>query len=56
MVQPQMLEHFKREGQALGELNHPNIVKLLDSLEDDGQHYLILEYVTGGDLRYLLEQ
>ena len=51
---PDMLTRFKREGEALRHLNHPNIVKLLDSVEHDGTHYLVMEYVPGGDLRKLL--
>jgi serine/threonine protein kinase/tetratricopeptide (TPR) repeat protein len=53
---PEMLERFQREGQALRDLNHPNIVKLLDAVEGAGQPYLIMEYVAGGDLRQLLEK
>jgi serine/threonine protein kinase len=55
LAQPEMLERFRREGQALRDLNHPNIVKLLDALEFEGQKYLIMEYVPGGDLRQLLQ-
>jgi serine/threonine protein kinase len=55
LVQPQLIERFKREGEALRELNHPNIVKLLDTLEQDGAYYLVMEYVSGGDLSDLLK-
>ncbi|NDJ33538.1 MAG: protein kinase, partial [Chloroflexi bacterium] len=55
-AQPELIERFKREGQALRELDHPNIVKLLDALEHNGQHYLVMEYVPGGDLTGLLKQ
>src|SRR5262245_41055842 len=47
---PDLLERFQREGEALRALKHPNIVQLLDTVEDDGQHFLIMEYVSGGDL------
>jgi serine/threonine protein kinase len=56
LAQPEMIERFKREGEALRDLNHPNIVKLLDTLEHEGQQYLIMEYVAGGDLKQLLEK
>ncbi|NDJ84486.1 MAG: serine/threonine protein kinase, partial [Chloroflexi bacterium] len=52
---PEMIERFQREGEALRDLNHPNIVKLLDTVEQDGQHFLIMEYVAGGDLSSLLQ-
>jgi predicted ATPase len=48
---PQMVERFIREGEALRQLNHPNIVRALDTAVEDGQHYLVMEYVAGGSLR-----
>jgi serine/threonine protein kinase len=54
--QSEMIERFKREGEALRELNHPNIVKRLNNFEYDGHHYLVMEYVAGGDLKDLLQQ
>jgi serine/threonine protein kinase/tetratricopeptide (TPR) repeat protein len=56
LTEPEMLERFQREGQALRDLNHPNIVKLLDAVEDAGKHFLVMEYVAGGDLKQLLEK
>jgi serine/threonine-protein kinase len=39
---------FVREGQILGQLNHPNIASLLDAgVTPAGQLYLALEYVDG---------
>jgi predicted ATPase len=56
VAQPENIERFQREGEALRDLNHPNIVKMLDMLEHEGQHYLVMEYVAGGDLSQLLKQ
>jgi len=56
LTDSQLIERFKREGEALRELNHPNIVKMLDAVEEDGKHYLIIEFVSGGDLVNLLKQ
>ena len=53
---PELVERFRREGEALRELNHPNIVKMVDILEDDNKHYIIMEYVSGGDLAGVLAQ
>jgi serine/threonine protein kinase/tetratricopeptide (TPR) repeat protein len=53
---PEMLQRFIREGEALRQLNHPNIVKMLDAVDVEGEHYLIMEYVTGGSLRDVLEK
>jgi serine/threonine protein kinase len=53
---PETLERFQREGEILRQLDHPNIVKMLDAVEEAGKHYLIMEYVAGGDLNDLLEK
>jgi serine/threonine protein kinase/tetratricopeptide (TPR) repeat protein len=52
---PALLERFDREGQALRRLNHPNIVKVLAMVVEDDQHYVIMEFVAGGDLRELID-
>lgn len=51
---PGVLERFRREGEALRDLNHPNIVKMVDAIAHEGDHYLVMEYVAGGDLTRLL--
>ncbi len=50
------LERFQREGELLRQMDHPNIVKLLDTFEDNGQQFLVMEYVSGGSLRDLLNK
>jgi len=52
---PDIVERFAREGQALRQLNHPNIVSMVAAVEEDGQHYLVMEYVGDGSLRDLLD-
>ncbi len=42
---------FYREIETAGNLNHPNIVKILDSGETDGYAYIAMEYVDGINLR-----
>ncbi|MCP4516003.1 MAG: serine/threonine protein kinase, partial [Delftia sp.] len=49
---PDMVERFTREAQALRDLDHPNIVKVLAA----DQHYLVMEFVSGGSLRDALER
>ncbi len=53
---PDIVDRFRREGEALRQLDHPNIVQLLDAFEDSGQHYLVMEYVSGGSLRDLIDE
>jgi serine/threonine protein kinase/DNA-binding SARP family transcriptional activator len=54
--QPDLVERFNREGEALRQLNHPNIIKLLATAEEEGQQFLVMEYATGGSLRDLLKR
>jgi len=41
---------FKNEASTMAHLQHPNIVNLLDYLEDENGMYLIMEYIQGQDL------
>ena len=51
---PRSVSRFLREGEALRRLDHPNIVKLLATVEDGEDHYLVMELVSGGSLDDLL--
>ena len=51
---PDLVERFLREGEALRRLNHPNIVKVLNTVDEGNRHYIIMEYVGGGSLADLL--
>lgn len=42
---------FKQEGEILKKLNHPQIPKLIDYFEEDGEFYLVEEYIQGHTLR-----
>jgi len=53
---PDMVHRFEREGRALSQLNHPNIVKVLDMIEEDDGHFLVMEYVPGGSLYDVLKE
>ncbi|ORX82592.1 Pkinase-domain-containing protein [Anaeromyces robustus] len=43
-------QKLNNEIQILKKINHPNIVKLYDVIETSESYYLILEYISGGDL------
>jgi DNA-binding SARP family transcriptional activator/tetratricopeptide (TPR) repeat protein len=47
---PELVERFRREGEALRQLAHPNIVQLIATDEQEGHHYLVMELIEGGDL------
>ena len=43
-------KNFLKEIEILKNINHPNIIKILESFEDVINFYLIIEYIEGGDL------
>ena len=45
---------FEREARAAALLNHPHIVTVFEFGEDEGIHYLVMEYVQGDELETLL--
>jgi serine/threonine protein kinase len=51
---------FRREGRTAARLSHPNIVQVYDAGEDelDGREvsYIVMEYVSGGDLKSLIDE
>src|SRR3972149_12142274 len=49
-----MIERFRREGEALQQLRHPNIVGLVETLQHESRQAIVLEYVPGGSLPHLL--
>ena len=50
----EFLQRFQQEARALMRLHHPHIVGLIDLVEDQGNHYMVLEYVDGPSLAELL--
>ena len=52
---PAELARFRTEAEAVGRLQHPNILRVYDCGEADGQPYLALEYVEGGSLKERLD-
>lgn len=56
MAQPEALERFQREIQALAKLSHPNVVRAYDADEVGGQWFFTMEFVEGIDLFRLVKQ
>ena len=49
--QEERINRFKREAQAAGTLNHPNIMTVFSFAEDSGRTFMAMEYLDGGTLR-----
>ena len=45
---PQFVARFKREARAIAQLQHPNILPIYDSNEQDGMLYLVMQYIENG--------
>jgi serine/threonine-protein kinase len=45
------LERFRREARALAKLRHPHIVTVIDTGEDEGTPFIVLEYIGGETLK-----
>uniref|UniRef100_M4ADE3 calcium/calmodulin-dependent protein kinase n=1 Tax=Xiphophorus maculatus TaxID=8083 RepID=M4ADE3_XIPMA len=52
IIRERMANHQKleREARICRLLKHPNIVRLHDSISEEGFHYLVFDLVTGGEL------
>ena len=50
------IRRFKREAQSASLLSHPNIVQIYDVGEDDGNFYIVMEYVNGSTLKQLIKK
>jgi predicted ATPase len=53
---PDLVSRFLQEGEALRQLSHPNIVRMLDAFQSGDQYFLVMEYLTGGTLRELMDR
>jgi serine/threonine protein kinase/DNA-binding CsgD family transcriptional regulator len=49
-VRDSVQQRFFQEARSAAQLHHPNIMELYDIDEDDGVHFLVVEYVEGDSL------
>lgn len=50
------IRRFQREAQSVSNLSHQNIVEVYDVGEEDGNHYIVMEYINGVTLKQLLKK
>ena len=53
---PEALERFVREARAMGRIEHPNVVGVLDVGTEAPMAYLVMEILRGESLRALIER
>jgi len=53
---PVFLARFIREAQAAATLDHPGIVAIHDVGQDEDQHFIVMEFVDGKDLKSLIRE
>lgn len=51
-----LVARFRREGQALAQLQHRHIAEVLDTNVSNGIHYMVMAYMTGGALTGLIKR
>ena len=50
------IRRFQREALSVSNLSHPNIVEVYDVGEEDGNYYIVMEYIEGKTLKQLLKK
>ena len=53
---PKLVERLHREGHTMGRLDHPNIVQAYGVDQDQGWHYIALEFIDGQSMQKWLDE
>jgi len=53
---PKKLERFLHEVRVARQVSHPNVCRVYDISEADGQHFISMEYVDGEDMSVVLRR
>ena len=53
---PSLLKRFYQEAHSTGNLHHPNIVTVYDMGENEGNPYIVMQFLEGESLQELIDQ
>src|SRR5690349_990621 len=56
IAEKKAIEDFAREARVLAALSHPGIPNVIDYFAENNRHYLVMEFVAGGDLQGMLDK
>ena len=56
VAEKKAIEDFAREARVLAALSHPGIPNVIDYFAENNRHYLVMEFVAGGDLQGMLDK
>jgi serine/threonine protein kinase len=56
IAEKKAIEDFAREARVLSALSHPGIPNVIDYFAENNRHYLVMEFVAGGDLQGMLDK
>ncbi len=51
-----LIERFRTEAQSLARVEHENVIKVMDILEDKGVHFIVMDFAEGVNLRRHVKQ
>ncbi len=53
---PTFLQRFLQEARSVANLSHPNIVTVFDFGHDESQYFIVMEYISGTDLKTIVRR
>ncbi|MEO6097052.1 MAG: protein kinase [Fibrobacteria bacterium] len=56
VLQQRFVERFQAEARSVAKMNHPNVIRIFEVGEQNGVHYLAMEYIQGMDLLVFLHE
>jgi serine/threonine protein kinase len=56
VLQQRFIERFQAEARSVAKMNHPNVIRIYEVGEQNGIHYLVMEYIQGMDLLVYLHE